>query len=372
MIAAVILSALFLAYANGANDNFKGVATLFGSRTTGYRRALAWATVTTFAGSLTAAWLSQGLTRAFSGKGLVPEAVAAQPLFLLAVGLGAAGTVYGAAVAGIPISTTHALTGALVGAGWMAAGPALNLGKLGQAFLLPLAVSPVLAMGMTRFLYPFFRAARVRLGIEKQLCLCIGPRLESVRIQPDGTAILSSTGLSLSMGESQRCVEAYRGVLLGMDCQRGLDRLHHLSAGAVGFARGLNDAPKLVALSFAAQALDPAGGAGLFFAVAVAMAAGGILSARRVAVTMSQRITAMNHGQGLTANLVTSLLVALASRFGLPVSTTHVACGALFGIGFVSRTADLSVIRNIVLAWFLTLPMAACLAGTLFWLFSGR
>src|SRR3989338_4693404 len=101
----------FLAYANGANDTFKGVATLFCSRTTGYRRALWWATGTTFAGSCAALLWSGGLVTAFSGKGLVPDALAQDPSFLLAVGLGDALTVMLAALMGLPISTTHALTG---------------------------------------------------------------------------------------------------------------------------------------------------------------------------------------------------------------------------------------------------------------------
>lgn len=81
---------LVLAYANGANDTFKGVATLFGSRTTDYRRALWWAIGTTFAGSCAALFLSSGLTEAFSGKGLVPDVMTRDPRFLLAVGMGAA------------------------------------------------------------------------------------------------------------------------------------------------------------------------------------------------------------------------------------------------------------------------------------------
>ena len=67
-----ILFGLFLAYANGANDNFKGVATLYGSGTTSYKRALLWATATTFLGSATALLLAQALLTTFTGKGLVP------------------------------------------------------------------------------------------------------------------------------------------------------------------------------------------------------------------------------------------------------------------------------------------------------------
>src|SRR5437588_483187 len=117
----LFLSVLLLAYSNGANDNFKGVATLFGSGTANYRRALAWATITTLAGSLLALAISHGLVDAFKGKGLVPDAVTKEPAFLLAVSLGAALTVLIATFTGLPVSTTHALTGALVGAGLIAA-----------------------------------------------------------------------------------------------------------------------------------------------------------------------------------------------------------------------------------------------------------
>ena len=65
----LLLAVLFLAFSNGANDNFKGVATLFGSRTTNYRRALWWATVTTLSGSRASLFISRGLVRAFSGQG---------------------------------------------------------------------------------------------------------------------------------------------------------------------------------------------------------------------------------------------------------------------------------------------------------------
>ncbi len=361
----LIAAVVFLAYANGANDNFKGVATLFGSRTTDYRKALAWATLTTFAGSLAAVWVSQGLVKAFSGKGLVPAVVTADPAFLVAVGLGAALTVFLATLTGFPISTTHALVGALVGAGWVAVGPQVRLGALAQIFLLPLAASPLMALGLTAGIYPLLRTARTRLGVIKQLCVCVGPGWEPVRLRPDGTAVLQSTGAALTVGERSACVEQYRGVLFGVDVQRALDAAHYVSAGAVGFARGLNDAPKIVALLVVAQALRVSVTTGLVL-VAAAMAVGGWLNARRVAQTMSQRITVMDHGQGFTANLVTSLLVTVASGWGLPVSTTHVSVGALCGIGVTTRAGRWDVMRNIALAWVITLPVAAACAAAIY------
>ena len=74
----------------------------------------------------------------------------------------------------------------------------------------------------------------------------------------------------------------------------------------------------------------------------------------------------MNPGQGFTANLVTAVLVAGASRLGLPVSTTHVAVGSLFGIGVVNGTARSRTVLTILLAWLTTLPVAGLLSATLY------
>ena len=134
----IILATIFVSYANGANDNFKGVATLLGSGITDYRKALIWATITTFAGSLAAFFFATKFIKTFSGKGLVPDALIADPHFLLAVALAASTMVITAALTGIPISTTHSLAGALVGAGLVAIGPPIGWTTLGRSFLMPL------------------------------------------------------------------------------------------------------------------------------------------------------------------------------------------------------------------------------------------
>ena len=95
---------------------------------------------------------------------------------------------------------------------------------------------------------------------------------------------------------------------------------------------------------------------------------GTVLSARRVATTLAHRVTSMNSGQGLLANLVTAGLVIGASRVGLPVSTTHVSCGALFGIGTVTRQGHWGMIGKIVGSWVITLPVAGALGALFGWL----
>jgi PiT family inorganic phosphate transporter len=152
--------------------------------------------------------------------------------------------------------------------------------------------------------------------------------------------------------------------MFGVSAQTLLDKLHYLSAGLVSFARGVNDTPKIVALMLLAA---PFTGQGLtaFVGVGFVIALGGLFGARRVAETMSQKITKMNPGQGLTANLITSTLVLAASPLGLPLSTTHVSCGALFGIGAVTQQARWRTIAGIAAAWLITLPLAATLGAML-------
>lgn len=180
IIILILFATVFLAYTNGANDNFKGVATLFGSGTTNYKKALWWATITTFAGSLTAVFIAQKLIVSFSGKGLVPDTIVHNTHFMIAVGIGAALTILVATVTGIPISTTHALTGALVGTGLIAAGNQINLSILGNKFFIPLLLSPLIATFLTLLVYPCFKFMRVKLGVERKMCLCIGETNEVV------------------------------------------------------------------------------------------------------------------------------------------------------------------------------------------------
>jgi len=146
----------------------------------------------------------------------------------------------------------------------------------------------------------------------------------------------------------------------GISASDTLDRLHFLSSGMVCFARGLNDTPKIAALLLVA----PYFGASVsLILVGITIAVGGLISTRRVAETMSKKITTMNHGQGFTANAITGLIVIGASGFGLPVSTTHVSCGSLFGIGAATGQANQKTITIILIAWFVTLPMAAGIAA---------
>ncbi len=364
MIMLIILfcATCFLAYSNGSNDNFKGVATLFGSKTTNYKNAIYLATVTTFAGSLCSIFFAKTLVKLFSGKGLVPQYVAVSPEFLAAVAIGAATAVIIATLTGFPISTTHSLTGSLVGAGFAAVGPLVNFSLLGKSFFLPLLLSPLIAVVIAGVLYTILRNIRIRSGITKESCVCVESGGKTAPVVASGSmmAVKNGNGVKAFIGKSSDCVEMYKGNVLGINAQKALDYMHFCSAGVVCFARGLNDTPKIVALLLIIGAFSIHWG---MLAVAVGMAAGGLLNARKVAETMSNKITKINHGQGFAANLVTGLLVIFAGKAGMPVSTTHVSVGSIFGIGAATRKVNSRIVFEILLSWLITLPASALISG---------
>ncbi len=333
VLTGLFLAACFLAYSNGANDNFKGVATLFGSRIANYKRAIWWGTLSTFAGAVSSFAVGASLAERFSGKGLVPDAVAGSPDFILAVALAAGVTVMVATLAGLPISTTHSLTGALAGSGLVAVGRGMHFAVLEKAFLLPLLLSPFIAASLTSACTVRFPRG-FRYGISDA---------------DDG----ATRRIAGSVGRANTRKKAF-------------DMAHYLSAGIVSFARGLNDAPKIAGLLLPISILGIQHGA---ITVALGMAAGGLLSAKKVAETVSERITPINHEQRFKANVVTGGIVLLASLLSMPISTTHVAVGSIFGIGFVRREADSRMLLQILSAWILTLPLAAILGAGIYWIF---
>ena len=356
LIAAVSL----LAYSNGANDNFKGVATLFGSGTASYKKALAWATVTTFAGSVASIFfLTELLGKRFSGKGFVPDAIAVSPTFLQAVAIGAGLTVILATVTGFPISTTHSLTGALVGGGLVAVGTQVNWSLLGSSVLLPLLLSPLIAISLGLGVH--FLLQRIRARAPAGQLILRKHRVRAESIKPDNRQDVVE-----AMTKSKANGSRDKGARISPRMTQEL--AHYGSAGVVGFARGLNDTPKIAALLLSAGVLGIHVG---MIVVALVMAIGGLLNSRKVANTMSKRITRMNSDHGFAANIATGTLVILASQFGLPVSTTHVSVGSLFGVGLITKKTNANVVRNIVFSWVLTLPMAAILSGGAYWLLNG-
>jgi PiT family inorganic phosphate transporter len=314
----LVIAVLFLAYSNGANDNFKGVATLYGASLLSYKKAMIYANIATFMGILLAIFISSGLIANFSGKGLVPTEILSTYPFVISIALGAGLTVFLATRFGMPVSTTHALVGALTGIGLMCSGTDFNWGNLFNNFFKPLIISPILALAISFLVY---------WGVKKIL---------------------------------DRYANEYFPWV--SKCQ---DVAHYISAGVVCMTHGMQDTPKIVALLLIINGLDIKIS---LIGLGIVMTIGCVINAKKTAQTMSKNITSINHTEGLIGNSITGFLAILATTYSLPVSFTQISVGTLFGISIVNGKRETKTIKNILWAWVLTLPLAAFFGAILYFI----
>ncbi len=359
------LLVLALAFANGTNDVAKAIATLVGSGVTTYRIAILWGTAWTVVGAGLSGLIATAMVKTFS-SGVLASAITAPPELAPAVLAGAMAWVLLASRTGLPVSTTHALTGALVGAGWVAVG---RDGLLWSAILgkiaLPLFLSPVLAFSLSVLFHPGLRALASRW---EGTCLCLLPSARAlVTIDARGTTrtLLQAT----AFGQPVAAVPSHcdRAGLRGLTI--GLDTIHWISSGLAALARGANDAPKIAAMLLLGGTLAPWPSAALqtlgLAGVALSMGLGSYLGGARVTEVLAEKVVRMDHTEGLSANLTTSSLVLVSATMGLPVSTTHVSGSAIIGLGLLKGPAAVrwDTVRDMVLAWIVTLPASGLFAS---------
>jgi PiT family inorganic phosphate transporter len=108
-------------------------------------------------------------------------------------------------------------------------------------------------------------------------------------------------------------------------------------------------------------------------AVAIALGLGTMVGWKRIVVTVGEKIgkSHLTYAQGASAEVVAMLTIGAADAYGLPVSTTHVLASGVAGTMAADRAGlQMSTIRNLAMAWVLTLPAAILLSGTLYWIFT--
>ena len=349
--------AAVLAWANGSNDVSKGIATLVGSGIANRRAAVLWGVAWTLAGSVAAAFASQALVATFAGNGFLSRP-ASGPALATAVSIGAIAWVAFASRTGLPVSTTHAIAGALAGAGIVAQGAgALHWGFLASRVALPLGVSPLVSIALVSAAFPLLERSVRRF---ETYCLCIERR----ELAMPGAAFVTTAASTVTLVAPALDCDSEPAVAARISA---VDALHWFSAAATSFARGLNDTPKIVALGIGATAALGLPAFPAYLGIALAMAGGGLLSGLRVTETLACRVTEMSPGEGFAANAVTSVLVGAASLAALPVSTTHVASGAIIGIGLHRGVGPRwRTVREMALAWVVTVPAAALVGAGAF------
>lgn len=342
-----------LAYANGSNDNAKGVATLAGYGTATGRQALAYATLTTAIGAAVSFWFSSGLLKSFSTGLFARGTPGLDEAFFAAVLIGAFGWVILATFTGLPVSTTHAITGALIGAGLVAVGrDHVQWAVLGKGLVLPLLLSPALSLTIVFLLaWPAVWAVR---------------RAAAYRVVRREEFAAAAAAAPAAPGGGVAVAVEYESVTQTRRVSPAANAVHWASGGLIGFARGWNDTPKIAALCLLALPHRTAVG---FAIVTLAMAAGGLVSGRRVLETLAKKLTPLPLPESLTASLCTAGLVCLASWRGLPVSTTHVSTGAIIGAGLKNDPAAVKwkTVTEVVLSWAITLSAAGLIAAGARW-----
>ena len=107
--------------------------------------------------------------------------------------------------------------------------------------------------------------------------------------------------------------------------------------------------------------------------VAIALGLGTMVGWKRIVVTVGEKIgkAHLTYAQGAAAEITAMLTIGAADVYGLPVSTTHVLSSGVAGTMAANHSGlQMSTVRNLLMAWVLTLPMSILLAGSLFWLFT--
>ena len=340
-----------IGYVNGANDVSKGIATLAGSGVTNARRAIAWGTLCTVLGGLAASLIAKAMVQAF-GKGLFAPSVHPTIATALSVMCGAALWVGIATRKGLPVSTTHAIVGSIVGVAVCAFGLAgVNWSALTENVVLPLLLSPVAALILT------WGAVRIlRVFAPQTDCLCFEA------MQPVLSATVPGV-ITTPIVQVSTCVATEHTGARGIT----FDHLHWLTSGATSFARGLNDTPKMVALVAGGLLVADTRRMPLFAVFSVitfGVLVGSWFAGGKVTDVLACKVIRIDHREGSLDNLVTAAMVGPGAMLGLPMSTTHVASGGILGLSSRERKPNLSLIRDLVLAWLVTLPGAALLAIT--------
>ncbi len=359
-----LILVLALAYANGTNDVSKAVATLVGSGVTNYRRAILWGTIWTMVGAGASALVAGAMVHTFS-SGFIHPGFVIPPAVTLAVLTGAMTWVSIASRTGLPVSTTHALIGAIVGACLMAFGQeGLVWPAILKKIVLPLLISPLLALTVSVLIHPAVRMLERRW---EGSCLCVMPAAHAL-VAIDAEGMTRTLYQAPGFGAPVIAVPAQceRAGLQGITI--GFDSIHWISSGFASLARGMNDAPKIVAMLLLGSTVAswPTSSVKMaaFFGVTVLMGLGSYLGGLRVTEVLAENVTRMDHAEGLSANLTTSSLVMVSATMGLPVSTTHVSSSAIIGIGLLRGLGAVrwTTVRDMVLAWIVTLPGAAAFA----------
>ncbi|MGK0296968.1 MAG: PiT family inorganic phosphate transporter [Gammaproteobacteria bacterium] len=351
IIAAILL--FFLSFANGANDVSKAIATLAGSGLSSVRTAIAWGTLWTVIGAMSGIFWGGALIKNISESIYIQKhefilasalAVAIAPILWVSL----------ATWRKWAVSTTHAVVGGLLGTGLIAYGiNGINWDTIFTKIALPLFVSPFIAIFLAFWLTPYLERI-VKFTDRLRICLTPMPKIALVNINNRDMHEINDC-LICSCDSPQATMT--HGFALSVN------NMHWLTSGLLSFSRGLNDSPKLIAIVL--PFLYIYDGVPIWFYIwgGIAMGLGSWFAGKNITEVLGFKLTKMNHEQGFSANLISTFLVIGASKFGLPVSTTHVSSSSIMGVGLVNNQGlNMQTVISMLFAWLVTVPISGMFA----------
>ncbi len=319
LIVALLLT-LAAEFVNGWTDSPNAIATVVSTRVLSPSQAVMMAAGLNIVGAL----VTGTAVATTIGKGIVNPEIISLPV-IIATTLTIVLWSIAAWAFGIPTSESHELIAGLTGAGLAAAGPSVLLWEGWRKVLIGLGISTILgfSLGMVLMIALYWSLRRVRLS--------------SIR--------------------------------------NAFSRLQIASAAFMAFSHGSNDGQKFMGVFTLALVL---GGALPTFAIPLwvmllsgtVMGLGTAFGGWRIIRTMGFKITALEPVNGFAAESAGSIAILLASRFGIPLSTTHCIGTAIMGVGATKRFSAVrwGMARNIVMTWIITFPACAALGYAFTWL----
>ncbi len=381
--------AFYMAWSIGANDVANSMATAVGSKAISFKQAVVIAGILNFIGAV---FVGPHVAETIKGKIINVDIIAPEVLLLGFISslLAAAIWVTLSTWREMPISTTHSIIGALMGFGLIAGGFSLvnwmKVGSVAASWLLSPVAGCILAFIIFKIIIKLIFAKENPVESAK----IIGPLIIGL------TAFLIAASLLLktSLGERLRIsdfevifisfVIAIIIVFIGIILLRKIKskytedyktvegifrKLQVITCCYVAFSHGANDVANAIG---PVAGIIPLASTGMLNPTAqiptVLLAIGGfgialgcVTWGRKVMETVGKKITSLNHTRGFSVEFAAATTVLIASKLGLPISTSHTVVGAVIGVGLARglEAVDMTIIKKIVFSWLLTLPAAA-------------